>query len=271
MTQSDTSPRPNSINWLLKLVTFGAMLLALIFPAWGKIGNKIEMEIRNGKRCFMANGIPDHPTGKFPNRGNPNAIKEQQIIVCVALEPIKRKVSTPIKGTMGIAINGVQFRPNTAGFWDPSARQGHSRQGNPNWSLEIFGAPGKLGLDFNNGHVGRGGLYHYHGIARDLIKNVDSSLVGYAGDGFEIHYRPAEKKSGWTLKQGMRPLGGPPGVYSGLFNEDFKYVGGKNKLDQCNGGYLHGKYVYFLTDDYPFLPRCLYGEISPDFNISRHR
>ena len=43
------------------------------------------------------------------------------------------------------------------------------------------------------------------------IKNVDSSLVGYAGDGFEIHYRPFEKKSGWTLKQGMRPLGGPSG------------------------------------------------------------
>ena len=187
MTQSDTFPRPNSINWLLKLVTFGAMLMALIFPAWGKIGNKVEMEIRDGKRCFMANGIPDHPTGKFTNRGNPNAIKAQQISVCVPLEPIKSKVSTPIKGTMGIAINGVQFRPNTAGFWDPSARRGHSRQGNPNWSLDIFGAPGKLGLDFNNGHVGHGGLYHYHGIARDLIKNVDSSLVGYAGDGFEIH------------------------------------------------------------------------------------
>ena len=243
----------------------------MIFPAWGKIGNKVDMVIRDGKRCFTANGIPDHSTGQFPNRGNPNAIKEQQISVCVPLEPIKSKVSTPIKGTMGIAINGVQFRPNTAGFWDPSARSGHSRQGNPNWSLDIFGAPGKLGLDFNNGHVGRGGLYHYHGIARDLLKNVDSSLVGYAGDGFEIHYRPFEKKSGWTLKQGMRPLGAPPGAYSGLFNEDFKYVGGKNRLDRCNGGYLHGKYAYFLTDDYPFLPRCLYGEISPDFNISRHR
>ena len=215
----------------------------MILPALAKISNEVEVVIRGGKRCFTANGIPDHPTGKFPNRSNPNAIREQQIDVCVTLEPIKRRVPTPI----------------------------NSRQGDPKWSLEIFGAPGKLGLDFNNGHVGRGDLYHYHGIARDLIKNLGSSMVGYAGDGFEIHYLPAEKKSGWTLKQGMRPLGGPPGVYSGLYNEDFEYVGGKNRLDQCNGGYLYGNYAYFLTDDYPFLPRCLYGKIRSDFDASRHR
>ena len=63
----------------------------------------------------------------------------------------------PIRGTLGIAINRVQFRPNTAGFWDPNVKQVHSRQGNKNWSLDIFGAPGKLGLDFNKGHVGRRG------------------------------------------------------------------------------------------------------------------
>ena len=261
----------NLVKCLPDLIFFFLISIAMILPALAKIGNEVEVVIRGGKRCFTANGIPDHPTGKFPDRGNPNAIRKQQIDVCVTLEPIKRRVPTPIKGTMGIAMNGVQFRPNTAGFWDPSARQGHSRQGDPKWSLEIFGAPRKLGLDFNNGHVGRGGLYHYHGIARDLIKNLGSSMVGYAGDGFEIHYLPAEKKSGWTLKQGMRPLGGPPGVYSGLYNEDFEYVGGENRLDQCNGGYLYGNYAYFLTDDYPFLPRCLYGKISSDFNASRHR
>ena len=42
------------------------------------------------------------------------------------------------------------------------------------------------------------------------------------GDGFEIHYLPTEKKSGWILKRGARPVGGPPGVYSGLYNEDYK-------------------------------------------------
>ena len=271
MIKKGTSINRIFINWTVKSVTSGAILIALIFPAWGKMGNNVEVVVRDGKRCFIANGIPDHPTGKFPNRGNPNAIKEQNINVCVSLTPIKGTLPIPIKGTMGIALNGIQFRPNTAGFWDPNARQGHSRRGNPNWSLEIFGAPGKLGLDFNNAHVGRGGLYHYHGIAKSLVKIDNSSLVGYAGDGFEIHYLPSDKKSGWVLKTGARPVGGPPGKYNGLYNEDYEYVGGENRLDQCNGGNWLGKYAYFVTDSSPFVPRCLYGEISDDFNISRHR
>jgi len=233
--------------------------------------NKIKISTINGNRCFIANGIPDHSIGVFPNRGNPNAISEQNLNGCVPMKPKKGAVSKPIKGIIGIAINGVPFRPSTAGFWDANARRGHSRKGNKNWSLEIFGAPGKLGLDFNNGHVGRAGLYHYHGIASSLTKTSGSSLVGFARDGFEIHYLPGEKKSGWKLKEGIRPRGGPPGVYDGLFNEDYEYVGGKNTLDRCNGGEILGIYAYFITDNYPFVPRCLYGKISSDFNRNQHR
>ena len=174
--------------------------------------NAVEMTIVDGERCFRANGIPDHPTGNFPNRGNPNAIQEQRIKVCVSLKPLKGATPSPIRGTLGIAVNGVLFRPNTAGFWDPNAKQGHSRFGDKNWSLDIFGAPGRLGLDQNNGHVGRGGLYHYHGIAESLLGTSGTSIVGYAGDGFEIHYLPGKKKSGWFLRQGNRPSGGPQGL-----------------------------------------------------------
>ena len=186
------------------------------------------------------------------------------------MKPLKGATPSPIRGTLGIAVNGVLFRPNTAGFWDPNAKQGHSRFGDKNWSLDIFGAPGRLGLDYNNGHVGRGGLYHYHGIADSLLGTSGTSMVGYAGDGFEIHYLPGKKKSGWFLRQGNRPTGGPQGLYDGSFNEDYEFVGGENKLDRCNGGILDGRYVYFITDTYPFLPRCLYGKISSDFNSSRH-
>ena len=253
------------------LVTVHFLLISLFpFSSLGAPNNKVEMVIVDGKRCFKANGIPDHATGNFPNRGNPNAIQEQRIKVCMTLKPVKGITFSPIRGTMGIAVNGVQFRPNTAGFWDPKAKQGHSRNGNKNWSLDIFGAPGKLGLDFNNGHIGRGGLYHYHGIASSLLRTSGTTLIGYAGDGFEIHYVPEKKKSGWILRQGNRPVDGPPGSYNGLFNEDYEFVGGKNKLDQCNGGVFDGKYTYFATDGYPFLPRCLFGKISPDFNRSRH-
>jgi hypothetical protein len=255
---------------LTKPGIFGIILFTLRPQVSGANSNRIDIKVVDGQRCFTTNGIPDHPTGKFPNRGNPNTISEQQVYVCVTTSPKRKKTPTPIKGTVGIAINGVQFRPNTAGFWDPNARRGHSRRGDRNWSLEIFGARGKLGLDFNNAHVGRGGLYHYHGIAPSLSKTSGSSLVGYAGDGFEMHYLPDGKQSGWVLKEGNRPSG-PPGKYDGTYNEDYIYVGGEDRLNQCNGGSLNGIYVYFITDTYPFVPRCLYGEVSIDFNRSRHR
>lgn len=111
-------------------------------------------------------------------------------------------------------MNGVLFRPNTAGFYDPDARRGHSRNGDRNWSLDIHGAPGKLGLDFNNAHVGRGGLYHYHGIAKDLLKEDSGSLIGYAGDGYEIHFVGEAVKSGYELKPGER-ASGPGGAIMG--------------------------------------------------------
>lgn len=231
--------------------------------------NQISITIKNRKRCFVANCIPDHSTGQFPNRGNPNAIAEQRVNVCVATNPKKGNSPQAIRGTVGIAVNGIQFRPNTAGFWDPKARRGHSRNGDRNWSLDIHGAPGKLGLDFNNAHVGRGGLYHYHGIAKSLTQTSGSSLIGYAGDGFEMHYVSNRAKSGYRLKSGDRPSG-PGGRYDGTYNEDYEYVGGSGQLDQCNGGLLNGKFVYFVTDSYPFITRCLWGKVSSDFGRSRH-
>lgn len=232
--------------------------------------NVFKMSFTESKRCFSANGLPDHPTGKFPRRGNPNKIEVQNINVCVPLYPRKVEEVTPVRGTFGIAMNGVQFRPNTAGYWDPKARRGHSRRGDKAWSLDIHGAPGKLGLDFNNAHVGRGGLYHYHGIADNLLLTTQSSLIGFAGDGFEIHYVGEDAKSGWALKPGTRPSG-PGGKYDGTYNEDYHYVGGEGVLDRCNGGLKDGKYVYYVTDSYPFVPRCVSGEMSDDFNRSRHR
>ena len=241
--------------------------------------NRVEMTTTETQRCIAANGLPDHKTGQFPNRGNPNAIQPQDVNVCVPLIPTKADKITPIHGTIGIAVNGVQFRPNTAGYYDPEGRRGHSPNGDRNWSLDIHGAPGKLGLDFNNAHVGRGGLYHYHGIAEHLLDDTGSSLIGYAGDGYEIHYVGETIESGWELKSGTRPPSqngaGPGGAYDGTYNEDFVWVGGTDaggqpRLDQCNGGRLNGQYVYFVTDSYPYVSRCLTGIVSDDFNKANH-
>ena len=86
------------------------------FPSTGKPNNNVGMLIVDGKRCFKANGIPDHPTGKFPSRGNPNSIQEQRIKVCITAKPQKGTTPTPIRGTLGIAVNGVLFRPTPLGF-----------------------------------------------------------------------------------------------------------------------------------------------------------
>jgi len=262
----------NSSTTIVRLVSIIVTLVVLVEYSIQEVQaakNQISITIKNGKRCFVANGIPDHPTGKFPNRGNPNTISEQRVHVCVTTNPKKGHHPQAIRGTVGIAVNGVQFRPNTAGFWDPKARRGHSRHGDRNWSLDIHGAPGKLGLDFNNAHVGRGGLYHYHGIAKSLTQTSGSSLIGYAGDGFEMHYVGDNAKSGYRLMAGIRPSG-PGGRHDGTYNEDYEYVGGSGLLDQCNGGLLNGKYVYFVTDTYPFVPRYLWGKVSSDFGRSRH-
>ncbi len=238
--------------------------------AASKTNSQFNMTVSGSDRCFTANGLPDHPTGEFPNRGNPNAIAEQDVQVCVPITPTRNGVITPIRGTMGIAVNGVQFRPNTAGYYDPNGRRGHSPNGDKNWSLDIHGAPGKLGLDFNNAHVGAGGLYHYHGIAENLLTSSGSSLIGYAGDGYEIHYVGETAQSGWALKSGTRPSG-PGGSYDGTYNEDYEFVGNESGLDDCNGGQLQGQYVYFVTDSYPFVSRCLSGVVSADFNKANHR
>ena len=72
-------------------------------------------------------GYHDHPVGKFPNEANPHAFSLQRINPCVPMEPQISEVITPISGTMGIAINGILYRPNTAGYWDPKSPSGHSQ------------------------------------------------------------------------------------------------------------------------------------------------
>lgn len=251
----------------LGLGLFAAVATPAVLAA--ALQNRVSVEIDDAERCFASNGIPDHATGTFPNRGNPNAISEQDLEMCVTSTPVRGTTAQPVRGAIGIAVNGVQFRPTTAGFYDPNGRRGHSRNGGRNWSLDINGAPGRLGLDFNNAHVGRGGLYHYHGIANSLLETSGSTLIGYAADGFEMHYVGSSATSGYELKQGARPEGGPPGDYDGTYNEDYVFVADKG-LDECNGGTLDGRFVYFVTDSYPFVGRCLWGEISEDFAGGEH-
>ena len=227
--------------------------------------NYVEITKHGNRICIRSNGVPNHATGQFPNRGNPHTLRVQNINVCVDANPQKNnRPSRSGAGAIGIALNGVIIRPGTADYWDPSAPRGHSRNRGSGWNLEGMGAADMLGIDRANAHVDRRGMYHYHGKPHAALKTCGGTHIGYAKDGFEIHYIGSGAKSGYRLKSGTRPSG-PGGKYDGTFVEDWVYVGGSGTLDQCNGGMLNGKFVYFATDTYPFYPRCLWGQPSRDF------
>lgn len=217
----------------------------------------VNIQTGDGQRCIVSNGLPDHPTGQFPNSGNPNKIAKQNTQFCVTAMPEKGNVLQEVR-TVGIAENGVIIRPGTADYYDASSPRGFSRDDSSGWNLDGMGARDALGLDDNNAHVDHRGLYHYHGAPAPVIETSDDTRIGWAADGFEIHYVGDTARPSYQLKPGIRPTQ-PGGAHDGTYNEDFEYIRGLGNLDQCNGADLNGSYVYFATDGYPYFPRCLYG------------
>lgn len=74
-----------------------------------------------------------------------------------------------------------------------------------------------------------------------------------------------ERKPSYQLKSGFRPSG-PGGRYDGTYTADFEYRAGSGDLDQCNGADVNGEYVYFVTEAFPFAPRCLMGVVNSSFS-----
>ncbi len=241
------------------------LALAAVFAAHAHAhDNTVSITVSGGKRCIVSNGLPNHSTGTFPNSGNPNRISAQNIRLCVPANPKKGASPRTIRGSIGVGINGVQFRPGTAEYYDPRSPRGFSRNPGSGWKVDGLSNKALLGIDHSNAHVDERGLYHYHGVPKGLLGSARGSLIGYAADGFEIHYIGNRARSSYQLKKGNRPSG-PGGRYDGKYLQDWAYVAGSGTLDQCNGGTLNGKYVYFATNTYPFLPHCLWGNVSSDF------
>ena len=253
--------------------------------------NRVAISIEGDTRVIRSNDIPAHQVGRFPNRGNPHAISEQNAAIRLPAEP--RANAEPVmlhdparRGPpmpFGVGVNGVLFDPGTAEFWMGDRQAG--------WNYEALGGAVALGLDANHAHVQRGGLYHYHGLPTGLLAELgfddlttDSSghspLIGWAADGFPIYclfgFRdPGDASSGITkltssyrLRQGTRPSGavGPGGRFDGTFVQDFEYVEAAGDLDACNGRVCGtpelpaGTYAYFLTEDWPVIPRGFRGK-----------
>ncbi|MBV1867255.1 MAG: YHYH protein [Marinosulfonomonas sp.] len=230
--------------------------------------NKSSVDKMGDMTCISSNGAPNHAMGKFPNRANPNSFREQTLQFCFPSQPQMAAKTTYGLMSVGVSVTGVAIRPYTAGYYDPNGRRGISHDPSSGWRQQAMDNPRSLGMDAQNAHVDRSGLYHYHGVSPDLLASQKTTLIGYAPDGFEIHHNAGSQTSSWRLKTGERATA-PFGAYDGKFEEDFEYVAGAGTLDACNGTDIGGTYSYFATDTYPYFPRCFKGIVNPNF-MQRH-
>ena len=246
------------------------------------VPSAVSVTVEGEFRVIRANGIPNHPTGPFPGKGNPNAIAAQKYEFRVPAAPRAGAKPTPNgMNNFGVAVNGVVFDPAAAEWWRDDRTSG--------WQYEALGGGRNLGVDGEHAHVQPNGAYHYHGIPEALVAKLTAGqprmvLVGWAADGFPI-YGPMipsvagelgspvkNAVSSYRLKTADR-AGGPGGKPDGKFIQDWEYVAGAGDLDECNGRtgvtpeFPGGTYYYVLTEQYPFIPRIWRG--TPDASFLR--
>lgn len=237
-------------------------------------GTEVTVTVDNQTktRTIMSNALPNHATGEFPNSGNPNTISEQDRTWTFPTEPVFTGTATSAREP-GVAINGVKFEPDTAERATCDSGEVHS--------IEAIQDVTDLGLDFNNAHVQPTGEYHYHGVS-DLLVNLYSSgqdlvHVAFAADGHLIYYSKSgayapSYRTGTDARDGTNctyTSGGPNGrtisfgpERDGSLKSDWEYNESYGQLDECNGVTVDGQYIYLITDEYPFVPRCLMGSFT---------
>lgn len=246
-------------------------ICSLLFPALAySASNQVEIYTQGEYLYVESNGIPDHQPGTFPNRGNPNSISEQNHLFRVTRTPHMNSHAAEYgHNYFGVALNGVPFDPATAEYWN--------NQRGSDWNYDALYGGINLGIDQSNAHVQPTGAYHYHGIPYGFTQNKNSSqpiLIGFAADGFHIYYSP-EVTSSYRVKKGTR-LSGPGGKYDGTYVADYEYVEGSGDLDECNGrvGVTSESrtpiYHYYLTKEFPSIPRCFRGTPDPSFEKQGH-
>ncbi len=246
--------------------------------------NLCKIEIVGDQRIITTNSIPKHRFGSFPNMDCPFPIKALNKTYTVPLNPEFADHLTPLNGWLqGVSVEGVPFDP-TGPFWELS----ESNQ----WEFEVMSGIARpyLGLDSSSAHVQPNGEYHYHGLPYDLLSTLETKqagsqmiLLGFAADGFPIYapFAPADPlnldssiitvHSSYNLKKGSRPQEGPLGNYDGTYVQDYEYIESLNELDECNGRFgvtpefPDGIYHYFITLDFPFVPRFYKGTPDPSF------
>ena len=239
-------------------------------------------------RILSANGLPDHATGTFPNANNPNAISAQAVAASYTLTPALSSSNTALGGPRGATayvLNGVKIDANTNGGCNDSGSLCNAATPAGQWLMEALGQTSfRFGTDSSNAHVQPGGAYHYHGMPEGFVakqnKGQAMTLIGWAADGFPIYARygyttASDATSAIKTMTGSYRLKATPdanrpatSLYAmGTFRQDYEYVAGLGDLDECNGRtgvtpeFPSGIYHYYATDTYPFLQRCVKGQV----------
>ena len=236
-----------------------------------RYGTKTKVVLMEDVRIMTTNSLPNHKTGSFPNEGNPNSISVQDRRYSFPINPIYTGKAKWIREP-GIALNGIKFEPGTG---EVAVCETGER-----YPIEAMQDLIDLGLDYNHAHVQPTGAYHYHGTPTEVIKEFDTGAdlvhVGFAHDGFAIYYSKTNAyKPSFTLIEGVREgedceynrpgmevVIADGGHHDGTFNSDYEYIAGSGDLDECNGINIDGQYMYLVTDDFPFVGRCLMGEFD---------
>ncbi len=238
-------------------------------------------------RTLVANGIPDHEVGTFPNPANPNTITEQTVEVTFPLSPEIANEAGTFAMVVAYCLNGVKFEVGTAGTCNDAGECDAIGNGGE-WRMEAIGENSfDFGNDESHGHVQPTGQYHYHGIPEGYLaaqgNGEQMTQVGWAVDGFPMYARygyvdPQDETSGITevlgsyvLIDAVDPNRPSVDVYPlGAFTQDWEYTEGSGDLDECNGRFgvtpefPDGIYHYYLTDTFPYGQRCVKGTANDD-------
>lgn len=246
-----------------------------------------SISVVDGGCLLESNNIPNHDfadeTSAFATITSPNGLT-----VTIPSDPVAAGQPTMLsqRSYNAVMLNGVVLDLLSAGCYNPDSpnadADGNTAIGcseNHPWLLDPLGTDHKFGADQHNAHTQPDGRYHYHASPNALYEDAPteggSPVIGFAADGFPV-YGPyfvdpdtgevREAISGYTLKQGERPLGDgePGGIYSGIYNNDYEF-GSTGDLDECNGMTVDGNYGYYVTNAYPWVMKCFTGTPDPSF------
>ncbi len=182
-----------------------------------------DLRIEHDEKFLIlkSQNLPNHPTAKFPNSGNPNTIRVQDMTFKLPLVPKPSDTITPVPmGAIGTAINGVVF-------FNPFEMGG----------MNAVAGYSEVWFDSCCGHPQQSGVYHYHKYP-SCVKtpfpddgDSHSPVIGFAWDGYPV-YGPYDDAK--------------------VMAKDLK---GEKALDVCNGHFDadRGYHYHATPEKFPYM------------------